>query len=65
MQGSPLWKYLRTAALVRYLLLFACGWAAIEVLGLFSDGSGGVFLFYHFGVFVELPGSLDQSIFTS
>jgi len=36
MQGSPLWKYLRTAALVRYLLLFACGWAAIEVLDYFQ-----------------------------
>ncbi len=36
MQGHPLWNYLSTSALLRYLLLFACGWAAIEVLEYFQ-----------------------------
>ncbi|MEM9088747.1 MAG: AI-2E family transporter [Cyanobacteria bacterium P01_F01_bin.53] len=36
MQSHPLWNYLSTSALVRYLLLFACGWAAIEVLHYFE-----------------------------
>lgn len=36
MQGHPLWNYLNTSSLVRYLLLFACGWAAIEVLEYFE-----------------------------
>ncbi len=36
MQGHPLWTYFSTSSLVRYLLLFACGWAAIEVLEYFE-----------------------------
>ncbi len=36
MQGHSLWNYLSTSSLVRYLLLFACGWAAIEVLHYFE-----------------------------
>jgi predicted PurR-regulated permease PerM len=36
MQSHPFWTYLNTSSLVRYLLLFACGWAAIEVLGYFK-----------------------------
>ncbi|MGC1305684.1 MAG: AI-2E family transporter [Phormidesmis sp.] len=36
MQGHPLWKYLSTNALANYLLLFACGWAAIELLEYFE-----------------------------
>ncbi len=36
MQSHPLWTYLNTSFLVRYLLLFACGWAAIEVLEYFK-----------------------------
>jgi predicted PurR-regulated permease PerM len=36
MQGHPLWNYFNTSALVRYLLLFACGWAAVEVLEYFE-----------------------------
>ncbi len=36
MQSHPLWNYLNTSSLVRYLLLFACGWAAIEVLHYFE-----------------------------
>lgn len=36
MQGHPLWNYFNTSSLVRYLLLFACGWAAIEVLNYFE-----------------------------
>lgn len=35
MQSHPLWTYLNTSFLVKYLLLFACGWAAIEVLDYF------------------------------
>ena len=31
-----LWNYLNTSSLVRYLLLFACCWAAIEVLDYFE-----------------------------
>lgn len=31
-----MWNYLTTSWLVRYLLLFACGWAAIEVLHYFE-----------------------------
>lgn len=31
-----LWHHLNTSSLVRYLLLFACGWAAIEVLEYFE-----------------------------
>jgi predicted PurR-regulated permease PerM len=36
MQGHPLWDYLNTSSLVRYLLLFACGWATIEILDYFQ-----------------------------
>ncbi|MGB7250764.1 MAG: AI-2E family transporter [Phormidesmis sp.] len=36
MQSHLLWRYLSTSALLRYLLLFACGWAAIEVLHYFE-----------------------------
>ncbi|MGB3292498.1 MAG: AI-2E family transporter, partial [Phormidesmis sp.] len=36
MQSHPLWNYLSTSALVRYLLLFACSWAAVEVLEYFE-----------------------------
>lgn len=40
MQGHPLWKSLSaslsTSALVRYLLLFACSWAAVELLEYFE-----------------------------
>ena len=36
MQSHPLWNYLSTSALVKYLLLFACSWAAIEVLEYFE-----------------------------
>ncbi len=36
MQSHPLWTYLSTSFLVRYLLLFACGWAATEVLEYFK-----------------------------
>ncbi|MGB3300829.1 MAG: AI-2E family transporter [Phormidesmis sp.] len=36
MQGHPLWNYFNTSSLVRYLLLFACGWATIEVLEYFE-----------------------------
>lgn len=36
MQDSSLWKYFNNSALVRYLLLFLCGWAAVEVLEYFE-----------------------------
>ncbi|MEL6779933.1 MAG: AI-2E family transporter [Cyanobacteria bacterium J06597_16] len=36
MQGHSLWNYLNTSSLLRYLLLFACGWAAIELLHYFE-----------------------------
>jgi len=36
MEGHPLWRYLNTSSLVRYLLLFACGWATIELLHYFE-----------------------------
>lgn len=36
MQGHPLWNYFNTSSLLRYLLLFACGWAAIELLHYFE-----------------------------
>ena len=36
MQSHPLWRYLDTSSLVRYLLLFACGWATVEVLHYFE-----------------------------
>lgn len=36
MQGHPLLNYLNNSSLLRYLLLFACGWAAIEVLEYFE-----------------------------
>ena len=36
MQGHPLWRYLDTSSLVRYLLLFACGWATVELLHYFE-----------------------------
>ncbi len=36
MQSHPLWTCLSTSALLRYLLLFACSWAAIEVLEYFE-----------------------------
>lgn len=32
----PLWKHFSTSALLRYLLLFGCGWAAIELLKYFE-----------------------------
>ena len=35
-QDSPLWKHFNNSALLRYLLLFACGWAAIELLEYFE-----------------------------
>jgi len=35
MQNRP-WKQFNNSALLRYLLLFACGWAAIEVLEYFE-----------------------------
>lgn len=36
MQSHSIWRYLDTSSLVRYLLLFACGWATIEVLHYFE-----------------------------
>jgi predicted PurR-regulated permease PerM len=36
MQSHPLWTYLNASFLARFLLLFACGWAAIEVLDYFQ-----------------------------
>lgn len=30
--GKNLWERLNNSALVRFLLLFACGWAAVEIL---------------------------------
>ena len=36
MEDHPLWKYLTTSSLLRYLLLFACGWAAVELLEYFE-----------------------------
>ena len=36
MDAHPLWRYLNTSYLVRYLLLFACGWASIELLHYFE-----------------------------
>jgi predicted PurR-regulated permease PerM len=36
MQSHPFWTYLNTSFLIKYLLLFACGWAAIEVLEYFK-----------------------------
>lgn len=36
MEDHSLWKYLTTASLVRYLLLFVCAWAAVELLEYFE-----------------------------
>lgn len=36
MPSQSIWKYLNTSSLVRYLLLFACGWALIEILEYFE-----------------------------
>lgn len=36
MKDHSLWKYLTTASLVRYLLLFVCAWAAVELLEYFE-----------------------------
>ncbi|MGB3788783.1 MAG: AI-2E family transporter [Phormidesmis sp.] len=36
MEDHPLRKYLTTSSLVRYLLLFVCGWAAVELLEYFE-----------------------------
>ena len=36
MKEHPLWAFLSNIALVRYLLLFACGWAALELLNYFE-----------------------------
>ncbi|MGB7487029.1 MAG: AI-2E family transporter [Phormidesmis sp.] len=36
MQSHPIWKYLSTSSLLRYLLLFACSWAAVELLEYFE-----------------------------
>ena len=36
MQDHPLWQHFATSSLLRYLLLFACGWAAIELLHYFE-----------------------------
>jgi len=36
MQDHPLWKHFSNSALVRYLLLFACGWATVELLHYFE-----------------------------
>ncbi len=36
MPDRPLWKSLGTSSLLRYLLLFACGWAAVELLEYFE-----------------------------
>lgn len=34
--GKNLWERLNNSALVRFLLLFACGWAAVEILEYFE-----------------------------
>lgn len=36
MENHPLWKHFGTSALLRYLLLFICGWAAVELLEYFE-----------------------------
>ncbi len=36
MKSHPIWKYLDTSSLLRYLLLFACSWAAVELLEYFE-----------------------------
>jgi len=36
MENHPLWKHFGTSSLLRYLLLFACGWAAVELLEYFE-----------------------------
>ncbi|MBE9061800.1 AI-2E family transporter [cf. Phormidesmis sp. LEGE 11477] len=36
MEDHPLWKHLTTSSLLRYLLLFVCGWAAVELLEYFE-----------------------------
>jgi len=36
MQDHPLWQHFNTSSLLRYLLFFACGWAAVELLHYFE-----------------------------
>jgi len=36
MENHPLWKHFGTSSLLRYLLLFFCGWAAVELLHYFE-----------------------------
>ncbi len=36
MEDRSLWQYLTTASLVRYLLLFVCAWATVELLEYFE-----------------------------
>ncbi|EDX85157.1 conserved domain protein, putative [Synechococcus sp. PCC 7335] len=36
MEDHPLWKHLATSSLLRYLLLFVCGWAAVALLEYFE-----------------------------
>lgn len=36
MENHPLWKHFSTSSLLRYLLLFACGWAIVELLDYFQ-----------------------------
>ncbi len=36
MENHPLWKHFETSSLLRYLLLFICGWAAVELLEYFE-----------------------------
>ena len=36
MEDQPLWKHLTTSSLLRYLLLFVCGWAAVALLEYFE-----------------------------
>ncbi len=35
-EGSPIWEFLSTSRLVRYLLLFAFGWAIVQVFAYFQ-----------------------------
>ena len=36
MENHSLWKHFGTSSLLRYLLLFICGWAAVELLDYFE-----------------------------
>lgn len=36
MEDHPLWKHLTASSLLRYLLLFVCGWAAVALLEYFE-----------------------------